>query len=325
MNSTRKSLNILVPFLLFVLLFINCDYKQVKRKEHTSQIKITGNFVTSDYEKRNEGYDWVGVNIFEVSDSIINVKIRSRADRKKPTCTLDTKAFKISEGIFHSIIDNSTIVFSFKNDTLSIKTLKKENANTLYFFCSGGASLEGVYHRISEELDRSQIDNTNYFNNLIYNDVGFTISTKGFGSIQELFVEPYGLEIVNRKESISIDGTVVNSEIGDLNFDGFPEVLIYTSSAGSGTYGSVVGFSVNNGKSMSRIYFPDISKNEKANIGYMGHDEFAIVESTLVQRFPIYKPGDSNANPTGGIRQIQYKLIDGEASRRFVIDKTIEY
>ena len=57
----------------------------------------------------------------------------------------------------------------------------------------------------------------------------------------------------------------------------------------------------------------------------MGHDEFAIIETSLARRFPIYKNGDTNNNPTGGMRQIQYKLKDGEASRLFVIDKISTY
>jgi len=60
-------------------------------------------------------------------------------------------------------------------------------------------------------------------------------------------------------------------------------------------------------------------------MGYMGHDEFAIVETSLVRRFPIYKTGDSNSNPTGGTRQIQYKLKDGEGSRVFEIHKITVY
>ena len=56
----------------------------------------------------------------------------------------------------------------------------------------------------------------------------------------------------------------------------------------------------------------------------MGHDEFAVVDNILVQKFPIYKKGDINSNPTGGIRQIQYKLKDGEASRIFAIDKIVD-
>jgi hypothetical protein len=47
--------------------------------------------------------------------------------------------------------------------------------------------------------------------------------------------------------------------------------------------------------------------------GYMGHDEFRVVENSLVRRFPVYRAQDTNAQPTGGTRQIQYQLKAGEA------------
>ncbi|WP_291683889.1 hypothetical protein [Bacteroides sp.] len=34
---------------------------------------------------------------------------------------------------------------------------------------------------------------------------------------------------------------------------------------------------------------------------------------------------DSNAKPTSGTRQIQYKLKDSEAGRQFVVDRGISY
>ena len=160
---------------------------------------------------------------------------------------------------------------------------------------------------------------------LTLQDITFDITTIGDGSVSELTIEPTGLEIDNQKIALEIEGQVVNAEIEDLNSDGFPEILIYTVSAGSGSYGDVIAYSVNNGKSISQIYFPDITENKEAGMGYMGHDEFAVVETSLVRRFPVYKPGDSNSNPTGGTRQIQYKLQDGEASRLFVIDNISEY
>lgn len=156
-------------------------------------------------------------------------------------------------------------------------------------------------------------------------NINFEISIKGKGSLQQLTIKPSGLEISNLEINLEIDGNVVNAEIEDLNSDGFPEILIYTVSAASGTYGNVIGYSVNNGKSISQIYFPPISENPEASKNYMGHDEFAIVETSLVQRFKTYNKGDTNANPTGNMRQIQYKLIDGEASRRFIIEKITEY
>ena len=160
---------------------------------------------------------------------------------------------------------------------------------------------------------------------LTLQNITFDIINTGEGSISELTIQPKGLEIDNQKITIELDGQVVNAEIEDLNLDGFPEILLYTISAGSGSYGNVIGYSVNNGKSISQIYFPDLFDNKEASSGYMGHDEFAIIETTLVRRFPVYKDGDTNNNPTGGFRQIGYKLKDGEASRSFVIDKISEY
>ena len=160
---------------------------------------------------------------------------------------------------------------------------------------------------------------------LTLQNITFDIKSTGEGSIQQLSIQPKGLEIDNQEISREIDGSVVDAEIEDLNSDGSPEIVIYTVSAGSGSYGNVIGYSVNNGKSMSEIYFPDLFDNKEASTGYMGHDEFTIMETTLARRFPIYKEGDTNSNPTGGTRQIEYKLQDGEASRAFVIHKISDY
>ena len=43
-----------------------------------------------------------------------------------------------------------------------------------------------------------------------------------------------------------------------------------------------------------------------------------IGETALVREFPIYRPGDSNAKPTGGTRHVYYKLVRGEASWQFM-------
>eukprot|EP01029_Cantina_marsupialis_P009308 TRINITY_DN21765_c0_g1_i1.p1 TRINITY_DN21765_c0_g1~~TRINITY_DN21765_c0_g1_i1.p1 ORF type:complete len:331 (-),score=42.41 TRINITY_DN21765_c0_g1_i1:343-1335(-) len=161
--------------------------------------------------------------------------------------------------------------------------------------------------------------------NLSLQNITFEIKASGEGSIQQLSIQPEGLEIDNQKITLELEGQVTNAEIEDLNLDGFPEILIYTVSAGSGSYGNVIGYSVNNGKSISQIYFPEISENKEASSGYMGHDEFAVIETSLARRFPVYKYGDTNTNPTGGTRQIEYKLKDGEASRLFVINKISEF
>ncbi|TMI64570.1 MAG: hypothetical protein E6H07_01235 [Bacteroidetes bacterium] len=156
---------------------------------------------------------------------------------------------------------------------------------------------------------------------LQFKDMSFDIKTKGSGSLRQLIIQPKGFEETNKKFELEIDGKVTDAQVADLNSDGFPELLIFTQSAGSGTYGNVIAFSANGAKSMSQVYFPPTSENPKLNKGYMGHDSFLINESSLIQEFPIYKEGDPNSKPTGGIRRIQYKLVDGEAARKFVVDK----
>ncbi|MEI6263775.1 MAG: PliI family lysozyme inhibitor of I-type lysozyme [Sphingobacteriia bacterium] len=173
--------------------------------------------------------------------------------------------------------------------------------------------------------DSATIIPIHFSKKLAFGKYSFTVTSIGDGSIQELNILPIGLSIINDRLIDSIDGSVSNAEIGDINGDGFPEVLVYTNSAGSGSYGNVIGYSCNNGKSMSRIYMPSITDNNKAAIGYMGHDEFTIGEGRLLRRYPIYHSSEPNSNPSDSIRQIQYKLINGEASRKFVIDKIIQF
>ena len=156
---------------------------------------------------------------------------------------------------------------------------------------------------------------------LQFKSMSFDITTKGNGSLRQLNIQPKGFEETNKNFELEIEGKATDAQVADLNADGFPELLIFTQSAGSGSYGNVIAFSSNGAKSMSQVYFPPANENPKLNKGYMGHDTFLINESTLIQEFPIYKDGDPNSDPTGGIRRIQYKLVNGEASRKFVADK----
>ncbi|MGL2999039.1 PliI family lysozyme inhibitor of I-type lysozyme [Flavobacterium sp. RSSB_23] len=170
-------------------------------------------------------------------------------------------------------------------------------------------------------ISKPEEQKADYTKKVTYKDISFAIAVTG----SNLTIQPKGFSEDNSIITKTIDGSINNVEVDDVNADGSPELLIYVTSAGSGSYGTAIGFSGNNNKSLSEIAIPSIIDNPKANKGYMGHDEFALVEGTLVQRFPIYKEGDTNSKPTGGTRQIQYKLKNGEASKVFAIDKIIEY
>jgi len=152
----------------------------------------------------------------------------------------------------------------------------------------------------------------------------FNVKATNEGSLNKLMIQPVGFD-QNDLISTEIDGTVTGVESEDLNGDGLPEILVYVNSAGSGAYGTVICYSSNNSKSMTPVSFPETASNPKLSKGYMGHDEFSVVEGNLSQRFPIYKEEDTNASPTGKTKQVQYQLKDGEASRVFVIKKVSEY
>jgi len=54
-------------------------------------------------------------------------------------------------------------------------------------------------------------------------------------------------------------------------------------------------------------------------------DDFAVVENSLVRRFKTYKDGNSNAVPTGKMRQLQYRLHAGEAGWKLRLDQVTEF
>jgi len=144
--------------------------------------------------------------------------------------------------------------------------------------------------------------------------VSFHVQATDKGSLNQLTITPSGLTEVNEVVKYDIDGSVVDTKVADLNSDGFPEVYVFISSAGSGAYGSLVAYSSNHNKSMTPIYLSELEDDANNVKGYMGHDLFYIDKSTLNREFPIYKKDDTNANPTGGIRKLKYKLKADESS-----------
>jgi len=155
--------------------------------------------------------------------------------------------------------------------------------------------------------------------------VTFTLTCDNDSSINQLSIVPAGLEIDNTAITQDVDGQVVGAEVADLDANGSPELYVYVRSAGSGSYGSLVAYAANNRKSLSGISLPPVAENATIAKGYLGHDEFAVVENRLVQRFPVYRDDDTNAKPTGGTRQVQYKLVPGEAGWRLAVDRVVEY
>jgi hypothetical protein len=271
------------------------------------------NYVSESYLKKDMGYDWVSVSLKDIDAHNAKISIKSRADRKKPTCTFDDVVSKSSNNEYISYKEGKKIIFTLKDDTLSIKGENVEDENILFYFCSGGGSLKGEYKRLYEPLDKKQIDKRNYANTLYYNQYMFFIEE----SNNTISIFSPNLKYSNKPILKKIDGEIIYSEIADMNSDGNPEIYIYTNSLkDKRNYAELTAFSVNNGVSLSEIYLESLSENKKALENFEGNDEFRVVETTLVRRFPI------KGNKT---KQIQYKLISGEASWQLKVDKILEY
>lgn len=149
----------------FVLALNSCtqqtnknDKSTATEQPATTKLMVEGSYATPDYEKRNEGYDWTGVIVQNIDDHKISIKIRSRSDKKKPTCTLDAEATKLKDGVYHATLEEKNVVFTFNETSVTIDTENPQDKDALHFYCSGGASIADTYTKIAGPLDPSQVE-----------------------------------------------------------------------------------------------------------------------------------------------------------------------
>ena len=99
--------------------------------------------------------------------------------------------------------------------------------------------------------------------------------------------------------------------VGDLDKNGFDELYMISTSAGSGSYGTINGVSSNRDKSLSLLAVPEMDPNDlkpgKLFDGYEGHDRYAVENDVLIRRFP-YK-GD-----TLNMKSVPYIVVMGEGA-----------
>jgi hypothetical protein len=126
-----------------------------------------------------------------------------------------------------------------------------------------------------------------------------------------LRISPSGLSENNDVIETALTGIISDAEVADLNSDGSPEIYVYIQSPNHPS--QLVAYSSN------KIYLPPITDNKKAVTGFNGNDEFRVVESRLIRRFPLQAPSKNKT------RQIQYKLVPGEASWLLKVDKIVDY
>ncbi len=138
-------------------------------------------------------------------------------------------------------------------------------------------------------------------------------------------ISPQGLEIDNAQITRALTGNIARAQVADLDRDGSPEIYVFARSPGRGMPGELVAYAANRKKSLSEIYLSPVSENAKLAEGYQGEEEFAVVENALVRRFPVYDSADAEAGRTGKMRQVQYRLVAGEAGWVLRGDEVSEY
>jgi len=322
---------VLFLILFTILFYAGCDKdssdKKNDSKSDTSITKksddtkktvlnpdIAGNYISDGYDKRKEGYDWVSVTVKPSGENEISIMVRSRADKKKPTCTFDTKAQKINDTTYSTMADGKKILITFIKSAVTIQPEKKEDEGALAFYCSGGATVAGTYTKISEALDQEQIDKTLFSKILNLQDIGFNVTAKPKDGKVEVEIYPFGLKLDKQTITQVIDGNVIDAEVEDLDADGSPEVVIYTQS-GSDKKGNVIACSVLKKNSMILCYFPPVEENDKIKTGYKGNDKFTLIERNLAQQFPVFVDGKDS----GKKRQVSYTLEKGENTKVFKV------
>jgi hypothetical protein len=140
-------------------------------------------------------------------------------------------------------------------------------------------------------------------------------------------ISPIGFDNTAREVSIDVKGKVARSEVDDLDRDGFPDLVIYVYTGGEKNTGTVVGIRSDKNQGFAPIYFPDIVDDAKLKAGYIGHDEFMLMEGTLTRRFPVYTTADTtNIKPTGIMRQVMYRVVpDEKGIQKFKVMRSYEF
>jgi hypothetical protein len=186
----------------------------------------------------------------------------------------------------------------------------------VYLMRNAARRNEVANYRLSLHL--SAADNTKgppqpFDQKLELQGIVFHVTSEKINGGRVLRIAPQGLTIDNSDLLQPLTGDIVRAEVADLDQDGSPEIYVFVRSPARGLPGELIAYAANSKKSLSAIYLPSVSEDPKTAEGYQGEDEFAVGENALVQRFPIYDGADAEAGRTGKMRQVQYRLMPGEA------------
>lgn len=139
-------------------------------------------------------------------------------------------------------------------------------------------------------------------------------------------ISPIGFDNSMRDFAFEVKGRVRRAEVDDLNRDNFPDLVLYIYTNDTLNKGTVVCISSESNTSVVPIVFPDIVDDPKLRDGYRGFDEFMLMEGILTRRFPLFTTDSLGAQPTGKIRQVMYRVGEGDkGTKKFLVMRTYDY
>jgi hypothetical protein len=130
---------------ILILVIVSLSFLSCNKNTNS---EISGSYVSDSYFQKDKGYDWIKVDISSSEKNGIVVAIRSRTDKKNPTCTFDGTLEYIKEDLFLCETEQGNMLFQFSDSNLDIKEENPDEIAVLYYNCSGGGSLKGLYTKI---------------------------------------------------------------------------------------------------------------------------------------------------------------------------------
>lgn len=186
----------------------------------------------------------------------------------------------------------------------------------VYQMRAGARRGESAKYTLSTRIDGAASATAAFDQSLEMFGVSFHVSSPNAANGNTVTIKPSGLSKDNSAFTDEITGVVLRAEVNDLNVDQSPEVYVYVKPPGDTARMQLVAYSANRNASLSSIYLPPIEDTPGAAQGFAGQDDMAVLEGVLARRFSI---GD------GKMRQMQYKLVSGEAGWQLKFDRMDEF
>jgi hypothetical protein len=162
-----------------------------------------------------------------------------------------------------------------------------------------------IFRKADAQISFGKIDTT-----MMVGKTGFKVSSRNREIASNMAsIRPIGFESpANQSMNIPVRGRVSGVQVDDLNNDGVADLIMFIYTDSAARHGTVWALMSDGNKAIVPCAMPDPALDGKINKGYKGGDQFSMMEGTVLQKFPIFKTGDTDSLPTGGNRVVLYNV-----------------